>query len=200
MGSLGSSGRKAVSITSPAGWFAARLADDDPPGRGGRVGPDLQELERLRVEDRAVPGDVEEHDRVLGEGRVEVAPGDVPLLGEADGVVAVADDPVAGLGLLAGRLLAERGQDVGDGPHRTDRRERDVGPVGDDDRGQEVGVGVDEAGEERALAQRRPPSSPGRGASSPRTSSPPRRCARCAPPAPRARAAPPPWRGWRPSV
>lgn len=87
-----------------------------------RVHEDLQaRVVRLRVQDGAVQRDVHQHHLVIGKRGVEVGARDVAALGETVGVVAPADDPLAGRDLPLRLELSQR---------LDRRRDVDAGPTG----------------------------------------------------------------------
>ena len=65
-------GRKAVSMIRPQGSFVPGLRTMTPPGGVFVAAVMPYFASARRVEDRAVHRDVADHDRVVGEGRVEV--------------------------------------------------------------------------------------------------------------------------------
>jgi hypothetical protein len=89
-------------------------------------------------------GAVDQHDGVVGEVGIEVVPGRLATVRQIGNVVAVSDNPFAGLQVELLDVALQHLDDVGDAGHRPHRRAGDVGPL-DDLRGvHEVAVGIDE--------------------------------------------------------
>ena len=95
---------------------------------------------------------MDERDRVLGRGAIEVVAIRVPVLRQQRIVVAVPEDELARRYLLLLDPDAQRGDDVFDRFHRSDRRRGGVQQIEVLHDHREVAVGVDEARDEGPVA------------------------------------------------
>ena len=94
-------------------------------------------------------GTVDQHDGVVGEGRVEVVDVQFAALDEVGAVIAVPDDPVAGLESEFAYMLLQNGDEARDAADRSGRHALDVGPLDYLEGVHEMTVGVDERGHQR---------------------------------------------------
>ena len=125
------------------------LAQDQPARRGLGRGADADLLEGGRVQHRAMIGGVDQHHRIVGKMRIQIIARDLALVRKIGDVIAIGDDPFAGLGLEFFRVRLERLDDVGDGRHRPRRHAGDIGPFHDLRRIHEMAVRIDEGGQQR---------------------------------------------------
>ena len=98
-------------------------------------------------------GTVDQHDGVVGEGRVEVIDVQFAALNQVRAVIAVPDDPIAGLESEFAHMLLQHGHEVGDAADRSGGHALNVGPLHHLEGVHEMTVGVDERGHQSVARQ-----------------------------------------------
>ena len=133
--------------------LAVILAQDHAAfGRRHPVGV-AEFFHRLGVDHRAVHRDVDDADRIVGEGRIEHVAGEHLAAGHQVLVIAIAEQQLARLQALGLRALLQLGDDRVGIRRRTGRRGRDIDAVAEHQRVDEVAVRVDKAGQHQLAAQ-----------------------------------------------
>ena len=124
-----------------------------PPGGSGGVGGDAGRLQGGGVGRPQMPRDVGQHDAVAGRGPIKIVARGVAALGQQRVVVAAPEHHPAGGNAALGDPrpdLAHETVDAGHVAHRRRVQRQGVEPA---PHREEMAVGVDEAGQQRAAAQ-----------------------------------------------
>ena len=135
------------------GRAAIGFAVDQSAFGGLGVGRHTNRRQPGRIQHRAVAGNMHHQHRPIREARIEVAAGQVALVGQLAGVITPPQQPFIGRDLQRRRTIGQFAHQIGNAGHCANRRARHIHPLRQIDRHGKMAVRIDQAGQKRAALQ-----------------------------------------------